>query len=353
MVHVVWPTDFQTNMKTNHGISTRSGYGKPNRRKWGSRTFGEGVRNWLQNPLLLVNRIPNPEKGTSGTKSALLLEPHFLRFGLPELLLIQRIKLSGTDLFLGKQESDCMCQEKRFFRRFFFLLQKWRLQKCTPFLAMVLWVPKVLLGPISLGIFLWAWVTLDFTETPFAKTPFPCSFPWFLNIACVVILFDFRALLHDEKLQAILLKASFDKRVRIDLPVPLPVPTPPPTLLTALPYFPSFPQETHPTPPSWTRTPPPSWTPTQTQTPPPRTPIGTRTLATISGKNYPLVSARLLHEMFNFLVLGRMWCRHLHSILANNQVIWHGPFLGRPVSVQCKSQQDQHGDSVWKSDFVA
>ena len=39
-----------------------SGSGKPNQRKWDSRTFGEGVRNWFQNPLLLANVIQNPLK---------------------------------------------------------------------------------------------------------------------------------------------------------------------------------------------------------------------------------------------------------------------------------------------------
>ena len=35
-----------------------------------------------------------------------------------------------------------------------------------------LWVPNVLLGPISLGIFVSLAVALDPTENPFAKTPF-------------------------------------------------------------------------------------------------------------------------------------------------------------------------------------
>ena len=47
-----------------------------------------------------------------------------------------------------------------------------------------------------------------------------------------------------EKLKGSLLKGSFDKRVRIDLPVPLPVPTPPPH--PPHPPFPSF--STHPNP---------------------------------------------------------------------------------------------------------
>ena len=38
----------------------RSSAGKPSQRKRGSRTFGEGVQNWLRNALLLVNDIQNP-----------------------------------------------------------------------------------------------------------------------------------------------------------------------------------------------------------------------------------------------------------------------------------------------------
>ena len=39
-----------------------------------------------------------------------------------------------------------------------------------------------------------------------------------------------------EKLKARSLKGSFDKRMRVDLPVPLPVPTPPRTLPTPFPF---------------------------------------------------------------------------------------------------------------------
>ena len=54
--------------------------------------------------------------------------------------------------------------------------------KSTPLLAVALWVPNVLLGPISLGNFVSLAVTPDSSETPFAKTPFS----WVLKMVCFV-----------------------------------------------------------------------------------------------------------------------------------------------------------------------
>ena len=52
----------ETNNKNTIHNNIWNGSGTPNRRKWGSLTFGEGVRNWFRNPLLLVDTIQNPLK---------------------------------------------------------------------------------------------------------------------------------------------------------------------------------------------------------------------------------------------------------------------------------------------------
>ena len=52
------------------------------------------------------------------------------------------------------------------------------LQTCTPLLAVVLWVPNLLPGPMLWVFFVSLSVTLDSSETPFAKTPFS----WLLSL---------------------------------------------------------------------------------------------------------------------------------------------------------------------------
>ena len=69
----------------------RSISGKPNRRKRGSRTFREGVRNLFRNPLFWrVCIVFTSKRGFWNhflTPSPEVRKPHFLRFSLPELLL--------------------------------------------------------------------------------------------------------------------------------------------------------------------------------------------------------------------------------------------------------------------------
>ena len=51
---------------------------------------GKESKNWFRNPLLLVNTVQNPQKRFQNkfwTPSRKVLEPHFIRFGLPELFL--------------------------------------------------------------------------------------------------------------------------------------------------------------------------------------------------------------------------------------------------------------------------
>ena len=68
----------------------RSSSGKPSRRKWGSRSVREGVRNKFRNSLFkgycIVFTSKRGFRNQFRTPSPKVREPHFLRFGLPEPL---------------------------------------------------------------------------------------------------------------------------------------------------------------------------------------------------------------------------------------------------------------------------